>query len=121
GSDPEVDVIAQAVVGPYEMVQLHSSDPGALSGWLSSHGYVVPASLEPIVTSYVDEGFDFLALKLVPGAGVSSMRPVRISFDGASPVLPLRMVALGTGATTPITLWVLAEGRYEPVGVPTFT
>lgn len=49
------------------------------------------------------------------------MQPVRITTAGASPVLPLRMVAAGTGATVGITLWVLGEGRYEPQNFPSFT
>jgi MYXO-CTERM domain-containing protein len=115
-----VTVIAQAVVGPYETVQLHSTDPNALQNWLSGHGYVLPADVQPIVNAYVAEGFDFLALRLVPGENVSSMRPIRITSPGAGLSLPLRMVAAGTGATTVIKLWVFGEGRYEPFNMPTF-
>lgn len=117
-----VTVVAQQTVGPYEIVQLHSSDPNALNTWLTApeHGYTIPADLEPVVSAYVNEGFDFLAMKLVPGQGVNAMRPVRVTTSGASPVLPLRMVAAGTGAITPITLWIMAEGRYEPTNMPSF-
>jgi Uncharacterized protein conserved in bacteria (DUF2330) len=112
-SDPGVTVVAQATVGPYETVQLASTDPGALEKWLSDHNYAIPSDIAPVVNAYVKEGFNFLALKLVPGTDVSAMRPVRVTSMGASPTLPLRMVAAGTGAVTPITLWVLGEGRYE--------
>ena len=61
-----------------------------------------------------------LAMKLVPGAGVQSMRPVRVTTAGASPVLPLRMVAAGTGAFVGITLWIVADGRYETQSFPSF-
>jgi hypothetical protein len=115
-----VNVIAQQVVGPYETVQLASKDPKALTTWLENHGYNIPADIDPVIGAYVSEGFDFLALKLVPGQGVDSMRPVRVTSPGASPVLPLRMVAAGTGAITPIELWVLGEGRYEPANFPSF-
>ena len=64
--------------------------------------------------------FNFLALKLVPGAGVSAMRPVRVTTMGATPTLPLRMVAVGSGPIVPITLWILAEGRYDTVNLPSF-
>jgi Uncharacterized protein conserved in bacteria (DUF2330) len=121
GGPPPVDVLVHDVVGPYEMVQLKSSDPTALQQWLASHSYAVPADIQPVIAAYVAEGFNFLALKLVPGQGVSAMRPVRVTSPGASPVLPLRMVAAGTGAITPITLWVLGEGRYETANLPTFT
>ncbi len=114
-----VTVIAEQVVGPYETVQLASTDPTALSDWLTSHGYNISAADAAVVAAYVSEGFNFLALKLVPGEGVNSMQPVRVTTTGASPSLPLRMVAVGTGALTPINLWVLAEGRYETVNAPT--
>lgn len=116
-----VSVVAQEVVGPYETVQLMSSDPMALKNWLAGHNYNLPADIAPVIDAYVNEGFNFLALKLVPGQGVSAMKPVRVTTPGASPALPLRMVAAGTGAVTSITLWVLGEGRYETASLPTFT
>lgn len=119
-ADAGVVVSHEKVVGPYETVQLHSSDPNALNNWLTSHGFAVPADVAPIIAAYVNEHFDFLAMKLVPGAGVGAMRPVRVSTPGASPLLPLRMVAAGTGATVGVTLWVVADGRYETANFPWF-
>jgi MYXO-CTERM domain-containing protein len=121
GTSGGVSVVAQSVVGPYETVQLHSTDPNALSTWLSGHGYVIQPDFAPTVSAYVAEGFDFLALKLVPGQGVTSMKPVRVTTHGAGATLPLRMVAAGVGALTPITLWVFGEGRYQPSNFPWFT
>ncbi len=115
-----VDILSQAVVGPYETVQLQASDPLALRSWLESHGYNLPADIEPTVDAYVNEGFAFLAMKLVPGQDVSAMRPVRITAPGAGLAMPLRMVAAGTGAYTPITLFVVAEGRYAPSNFPAY-
>jgi hypothetical protein len=83
-----VTVLDQSVVGPYESAQISSADPQAIVDWLTSHGYNIPADIQPIIESYVQEGFGFLALKLVPGKGVQSMRPVRVTIPGASPVLP---------------------------------
>jgi hypothetical protein len=120
GGGPPVTVVAQQTVGPYETVQLMSTDPNALSDWLAQHGYNVPTDIQPVIDAYVGDGFNFLALKLVPGQGISAMRPVRVSTPGASPVLPLRMVAAGTGAITPITLFVLGEGRYDTTNLPSF-
>ncbi len=115
-----VQVIKQEVVGPYETVQLASSDPNALANWLSSNGYAIPSDIQPIIDAYVKAGFDFLALKLVPGASIQAMRPVRVTTQGGSPVLPLRMVAAGTGASVGVTLWIVGEGRYEPQNFPWF-
>ncbi len=121
GGDPgTVTVIGQKVVGPYDTVQLSSQDPAALKTWLIDHGYAIPADIAPVIDAYVAEGFDFLALKLIPGADVQSMRPVRVTSMGAGASLPLRMVAVGSGAKLPITLWVLGEGRYQPANFPWF-
>jgi len=122
GSEVEdpVEVLSHEVVGPFETVQLQSTDPEALNQWLLDHGYDIPEDIQPIVIAYVEEGFNFLALRLLPGEGTDAMRPVRVTSQGASTTLPLRMVAAGTGATTPITLWVLAEGRYQPANMEFF-
>ncbi len=119
--DAGVSVTNQQVVGPYETVQLHASDPNALNDWLEQHGYAVPADIQSVIAQYVGEHFDFLALKLVPGQGVQAMRPIRVTTSGPSAVLPLRMVAAGTGANVGVVLWVVAEGRYEPQNFPFFT
>jgi hypothetical protein len=74
----------------------------------------------PVINEYVAEGFDFLAMKLLPDQGVSAMRPVRVTTQGASLSLPLRMAAVGTGTTVGITIWVVSDGRYEPQNFPFF-
>ena len=119
-SDNGVTVNKREVVGPYETVQLSATTPNALSAWLATNGFNVPADVKPVVDKYVLEKFDFLALKLIPGKSVQDMRPVRVTTKGASAVLPLRMVAAGTGAIVGIGLWVIAEGRYETQNFPSF-
>jgi hypothetical protein len=76
--------------------------------------------VQPVIAAYVTEGFDFLAMKLLPDEGVQAMRPVRVTTPGASLSLPLRMASIGTGATVGITIWVVADGRYEPQNFPFF-
>jgi hypothetical protein len=115
-----VQVLTQAIVGPYETVQLKSTDSSALDTWLTANGYNIPAAVQPILAAYIAEGFDFLAMKLLPNEGVQAMRPVRVTTPGASLSLPLRMASIGTGAITGITIWVVADGRYEPQNFPFF-
>jgi Uncharacterized protein conserved in bacteria (DUF2330) len=120
GVASSVVVTKQENVGPYATVQLHSTDPSALETWLAQNGYVIPADVMPIIAQYVTEGADFLAMKLLPNQGVRSMRPVRVTTPGAGLSLPLRMAAVGTGAVVGITIWVVADGRYEPQNFPFF-
>jgi len=105
-------------VGPYATVQLKSTDPQALTKWLSDNGFQLKPEEIPIVQQYVAEGFDFLALKLLPNKDVKSMRPVRVTSYGASLSLPLRMAAVGTGAKVGITIWVVSDGKYQPQNFP---
>jgi hypothetical protein len=121
GGGSGVTIISQNVVGPYDTVQLSSTNPTARSDWLTTNGYSVPVDIQPVIAAYVNGGFDFLAMKLIPGMGVAAMRPVSVTTPGASPVLPLRMVAAGVGPTVPITLFVVAEGRYDPTNFPVLT
>jgi len=116
-----VTVLSQLTIGPYATVQLKSTDPQALNVWLAANGYDIPTDVQPVIAAYVTEGFDFLALKLAPGQGVQAMRPVRVTMPGAGLSLPLRMVAAGTGAIVGITLWVIADGSYEPKNFQFFT
>lgn len=123
GSAPsasDVTVIKQQNVGPYATVQLHATDSSALDAWLAQNGYTIPADVIPVISAYVADNFDFLAMKLLPGQGVQSMRPVRVTTPGASVSLPLRMASVGTGAIVGISIWVVSDGRYEPQNYPFF-
>ena len=122
GTAPPSSVIVTKAenVGPYATVQLHSTDSSALENWLAQNGFVIPADVMPLIAQYVTEGADFLAMKLLPGQGVQSMRPVRVTTPGAGLSLPLRMASIGTGAVVGITIWVVADGRYEPQNFPFF-
>jgi len=113
-----VDVVSQSVIGPYDTVTLHASDPGALYDWLVANDYDIPDAIRPVIDAYVAGGFDFIALRLAPGQGVQAMQPVRVVSPGAGLTLPLRMVAAGVGDQVGITLYVIGEGRYESQNFP---
>ena len=108
-----VQVVSQEVVGPYEAVTIRSTNGGDITQWLTGNGFDIPANIQPILDAYTNEGFDFIALKLAPNQGVQAMQPVRVITPGADPTLPLRMVSAGIGASVGLTLYVIAEGRYE--------
>ncbi len=117
-SGPTVQVVDQAVVGPYESVTVRSTDPAALDRWLKDHGYAIPDISGPIIASYVREGFDFIALRLRPGKDVRAMEPIRIVSAGTDTTLPLRLMQIGAGAKVGITLYVIGEGRYRTASFP---
>jgi hypothetical protein len=115
---PPVTVVYQGSVGPYDTVTLHANVPGSLTGWLSTNGFAIDTTIKPIIDAYTKDGFDFIALRLKPDQGIQQMQPVRVVSPGAVPVLPLRMVAAGTGANVAVTLFVIGEGRWETKNFP---
>ena len=117
--DSGVFVTDRSTVGPYQTVQVHGTDAGGIIGWLRSNKYVVPVELEPMLQKYVTEGFDFVAVKLRPGLGVHAMRPIRVSFKGPYPTLPLRMVRAGIGEKVGLKLFVIGDGRWKTANFPT--
>jgi hypothetical protein len=115
--DP-VQVVGQEVVGSYETVTLRSEDPDALFKWLLANDFDVPDAARPIISDYVKDGLDFLAMRLRPSANVRAMEPIRIVTPGADPTIPLRMMRIGAGAQLGVTLFVIGEGRYHPANFP---
>lgn len=113
-----VQVLHRGTVGPFSTVTLSTKTPGVLDDWLTQAGFNIPADSAPVIDAYIKEGFDFIALKLIPGKNIDEMKPVRVVQPGAVPTLPLRMVSVGTGANVAITLYVISEGRWEADNFP---
>ncbi len=116
--DGSVTVVHQGSVGPYDTVTLETKEPGALNTWLDAHGFNVDLATQPVIDAYVKEGFQFIALRLQPGKGVAQMKPVRVLSEGASPQLPLRMVAAGSGPLVSMILFTISEARLAPENFP---
>lgn len=100
-----------ATVGPYAAEILGPSGEGGFDDWMVHHGYEIPAETAAVVDYYRELGFDFLVLRLRPEAGVQQMQPVRVSFEGYVPTLPLRMIAAGVADEVGLALMVLAPTR----------
>lgn len=119
--DEGVVITERKSVGPYETVQIHGDDSESILGWLKRNGYSIPATIEPVINKYIAEKFDFLAVRLAPKSDVHSMKPIRVSWRGATPMLPLRMVAAGVGDSVGIKLFVIGDGRWKTKNFATYT
>ncbi|HEU5061216.1 MAG TPA: DUF2330 domain-containing protein [Kofleriaceae bacterium] len=119
GGDEDVIVYTEGAVGPYETVVLGGEDGAALQDWLVDHGYPVQEAVVPIIDKYVDEGSAFVVLRLAPDAGVQAMQPVRVGYKGFLARFPLEMVKIGAYGQLGLTLWIIADQRYEPMNYPT--
>ncbi|MBI5516045.1 MAG: DUF2330 domain-containing protein [Deltaproteobacteria bacterium] len=112
----------EAVVGPYAVTVIGSkAGGGQLDTWLTEHGYVIPGATRAVIGYYIDLQFDFIIMRLRPGAGVHQMQPIRVTTRGYSPVLPLRMIAAGVADKVGLTLMVVADSRVEAHGFANVT
>jgi hypothetical protein len=109
---PSVRVVDRRTVGPYDVVTLRTESGSELFDWFDENGYFVPSDIAPIIEDYVDEGADFIAVKLRPSQGVQQMTPVRVVTPVGEGILPLRMVAAGVRDEVDIVLYVIGDARY---------
>jgi hypothetical protein len=113
-----VTVFREEVVGPYAVSIIGGRDAMELRNWMRDNGYTVPREVEPVIDHYVALSMDFVALRLRPGEGLDRMSPVRVSWPGNSPTLPLRMIAAGVADKVGLSLVVIAPSRMEAMNFP---
>lgn len=122
GAPPgRVDVLAEERVGPFDTATIESDDPRALVEWLRLNDYRITPAMEPFIAMYTAEGMKFLAMKLAPGEDSDSIKPIKMTYDAAGPMVPLRLTAVAAALEMGVKVWVLGEGRYGPANVPSLT
>ncbi|MGA4545877.1 DUF2330 domain-containing protein [Uniformispora flossi] len=135
---PPVSVVGSGELGPFQYAQLAATDPAALESWLHANGFTMPAGLADSLKPYVDQGWEYVAVKLAPagsggstggstggGAGRSvpgrvaptlggDLDPLKLTFASDKLVYPMRLSQRAKTAQS-LRLYVLAPHRVEPV------
>lgn len=109
-----VEVFAEGEVGPFGFVVIGSEDPDALIDWLRENNYRVTAPMEPLIDVYVEEGFVFVAMQLLPGEGAQDIEPIQITYPSDSPMIPLRLTAVAANPDMAVLTWVFANEQAVP-------
>jgi len=118
---PPVALLHEERLGPFQVATLAASDPAALAGWLTAHGYKLSPKLAGALTPYVTQGWKYVAIKLVPRAGGGRLNgvldPLHVTFKTTTPIYPMRLSRL---ATTPqyLRLYLLGTHRLDAIGGP---
>lgn len=111
GSGPEV--VSRVQLGPLDITTLSGGDLTGLQKWLSGNGYQLKPDVIVALAPYVAERWSFVAIKLTSGIALSGpLDPIRMVFDSAELVYPMRMSAAATG-TQMVDLYVLADHRQQ--------
>ncbi len=119
GSMPSsVGVVGREQLGDFDVARLTATDPDALKNWLESNGFTLPDRLATEVKPYVDQKWEYVAVRLAPRQQGTVLRgdldPLKIRFESDRLVYPMRLSRM---AKTPqsLGLYVLADHRMEPV------
>ncbi|WP_326586430.1 DUF2330 domain-containing protein [Streptomyces sp. NBC_01294] len=112
-----VGVVGREQLGDFDVARLTATDPQALKNWLESNGFTLPDRLAAEVKPYVDQKWEYVAVRLAPRQEGKVLRgdldPLKIRFESERLVYPMRLSRM---AKTPqsLGLYVLADHRMEP-------
>ncbi len=112
---PGVELLSRERVGAYDVSVLAAEEPGALLDWLDENGYAFPEEGLPILDNYVQEGWYFMATRVLPGESArldGDVQPLWLSFETARPVYPMRLTAL-VDDYIDVLIYVLSDHRVE--------
>lgn len=111
-----VDVLDRQVVGSYETITFSAGDADAAVAWLQSEGFIVNSTMAPYMQPYADAGMLFLASKLIAGAEVSAIKPLRMRFAANDPMIPLQLTAVAADPHMTITAYIYGDALFRPEG-----
>lgn len=116
--EPRVGVVGRERLGDFDVARLTATDPEALGDWLEANGFVLPDRLSAELEPYVDQRWEYVAVRLAPREPGATLRgtldPLLIRFESDRLVYPMRLSRLAATAQS-LGLYVLAEHRMEPV------
>ncbi len=115
---PPVTIIDRAQIGGYDTVTFGAGDAAAAIAWLQGEGFIVNDTMTPFMQGYVDAGMVFVAAKLIPGADVDQIRPLKIRYPGTEPMIPLKLTAVAAEPHLTVTAYIYSDQAYEPVDHP---
>ena len=98
-------VISRSQVGMYDMAVLSADDSQALYSWFAENNFSIPYEAQELVDEYIEKGWYFTVMKIVPGARLDVVREDIAKRIGAS--------GNTTGSIIDAFLELDENGRYE--------
>lgn len=115
GEDDGVTVVAKSVVGPFDVQVVTSEDAEALARWLAENSYDLSDRGRELIEPYVEEGMNFVALKLRQDQAVGDIRPLIMKYQSAHPMIPIRLTAVAAEDDMGVLVWLLGQARAVPL------
>lgn len=114
GGGPDVQVLSREAVGPYDRVVLAADEASELTQWLEENQYSAPDDADAVLQPYLDNGSVFVALKLLPGAGVDDIAPLRLDFTADQPTVPIIPTQVAAEPDMGLIVHVVGSARAIP-------
>jgi hypothetical protein len=115
---PPVEVISEQIVGDYQTVTFRANEAQAATQWLRDNGFIVNSTTSIYMEPYVQANMVFVAAKLVPGAGVAAIKPLRMRYRAAFPMIPLLLTAVAADPHLTVTAFLYGDQAFRPMGHP---
>jgi MYXO-CTERM domain-containing protein len=113
-----VEVIDRREVDGYEVTTVKTTSSEDLVEWLRINEYRIVPAMEPFIALYVGQGLNFVAAKLLPGEGLESIKPLKMVYRDAGPMVPLRLTSLAAVPEMGVKVFLLGQERYGLKGQP---
>jgi hypothetical protein len=110
--DEGIEVLDSQQLGIYDATVVRASDPGALRRWLDERGFRMGAKDEPVLRSYVERGWCFVACRISRDkgdVGAGLIDALALSFPSPAPVYPFALTA--TSGETDVLLYVGSDQK----------
>jgi hypothetical protein len=115
---PGITIHGRQVVGSFDTVTISSTDGERLTGWLEHNGFAVSAEARPVIASYVEDGWVFVAMRLqrAVSEGVSTPHPLIFRFESARCVYPMRLTGVQNRPIS-LELYIFGSGSASAPGL----
>lgn len=110
-----VEILQELSVGPFDIQIVSSNDAEALAIWLTDNNYDLSDRGRELITPYVDEGMNFVALRLQQDKGVGDLQPLIMRYTANQPMIPIRLTAVAAQADMGVIVWFLGSSRAVPL------
>ncbi|HEY3593380.1 MAG TPA: DUF2330 domain-containing protein, partial [Polyangiaceae bacterium] len=69
----------------------------------------------PFMEPYVQQKMVFLAMRLLPDKDVTDIEPVKMTYTGQEPMIPLQLTAIAARPQMGVVVWILANQRFSSI------
>ncbi|MBM66651.1 MAG: hypothetical protein CMH55_10495 [Myxococcales bacterium] len=108
-----VQVTELPSVGPFAPILVSGDDAQELVDWLEENEYAITQEMVPLVADYVAREYQFLAMKLEPGADVSDIQPIKMTCPGDTPSIPLVLTGVAAEPEMGVKVFIMGDNRYQ--------